>query len=64
VAVTTKIRSHGARIFINALDDADKKVATGDLDAYDEDIKSGANIVQTNYPALLMQYLKKKGLYY
>ena len=64
VAVTTKIKSHGARIFINALDDADKKVATGDLDAYDEDIKSGANIVQTNYPALLMQYLKKKGLYY
>ena len=64
VAVTTKIKSHGARIFINALDDADKKVAAGDLDAYDEDIKSGANIVQTNYPALLMQYLKKKGLYY
>jgi len=64
VAVTTKIRNHGARAFINALDDADKKVAAGDLDAYDEDIKNGANIVQTNYPALLMQYLKKKGLYY
>ena len=64
VAVTTKIKGHGARVFINALDDADKKVATGDLDAYDEDLKNGANIVQTNYPALLMQYLKKKGLYY
>ncbi|HEY4285590.1 MAG TPA: glycerophosphodiester phosphodiesterase family protein [Puia sp.] len=64
VAVTTKIRNHGARAFINALDDADKKVAAGDLDAYEEDIKNGANIVQTNYPALLMQYLKKKGLYY
>ncbi|MBS1662087.1 MAG: glycerophosphodiester phosphodiesterase family protein [Bacteroidetes bacterium] len=64
VAVTTKIKAHGARAFINALDDADKKVATGDLDAYDEDIKNGANIVQTNYPAQLMQYLKKKGLYY
>ena len=64
VAVTTKIRNHGARAFINALDDADKKVAAGDLDAYDEDIRNGANIVQTNYPALLMQYLKKKGLYY
>ncbi|HTI93650.1 MAG TPA: glycerophosphodiester phosphodiesterase family protein [Puia sp.] len=64
VAVTTKIRNHGARAFINALDDADKKVAAGDLDAYDEDIKNGANIVQTNYPTLLMQYLKKKGLDY
>lgn len=64
VAVTAKIKAHGARAFINALDDADKKVATGDLDAYDEDIKNGANIVQTNYPAQLMQYLKKKGLYY
>lgn len=64
VSVVTKIKSHGSRVFINALDDADKKVAAGDLDAYDEDVKYGANIVQTNYPALLMQYLKKKGLYY
>jgi glycerophosphoryl diester phosphodiesterase len=63
-AVVGKIKSHGARVFINALDDADKKVATGDIDAYDEDVKYGANIIQTNYPALLMQYLKKKGLYY
>jgi len=64
VSVVTKIKDHDARVFINALDDADKKVATGDLDAYDEVLKSGANIVQTNYPALLQQYLKKKGLYY
>lgn len=62
-SVVNKIRSHGARVFINALDDADK-LADTHPDAFDVDVASGANIVQTNYPVLLMQYLKKKGLYH
>lgn len=62
-SVVSKIKSHGARVFINALDDADK-LAVANPDAYDVDVVNGANIVQTNYPVLLMQYLKKKGLYH
>lgn len=62
-SVVNKIRSHGARAFINALDDADK-LAASNPDAFDVDVVSGAGIVQTNYPVLLMQYLKKKGLYH
>jgi glycerophosphoryl diester phosphodiesterase len=64
IAVTTKIKNNGARIWINALGEVDKKAAGGDLEAYGELIKSGANMIQTDYPALLMKYLKSKGLYY
>jgi len=64
VAVTKKIKNNGARVWINALGAVDKKAAAGDLEAYGELIKNGANMVQTDQPALLMTYLKSKNLYY
>lgn len=64
VAVTTKIKSNGGRIWINALGPIDKRVAAGDLEAFGELLKNGANMIQTDYPALLMKYLKSKDLYY
>jgi len=64
VAVTTKIRNNGARVWINALGEVDKKAAAGNLEAYGELMKNGANMIQTDYPALLMKYLKSKNLYY
>jgi glycerophosphoryl diester phosphodiesterase len=64
IAVTTKIRNNGARVWINALGEVDKKAAAGDLEAYGELIQHGANMIQTDYPALLMKYLKSKNLYY
>ncbi|MBS1916897.1 MAG: glycerophosphodiester phosphodiesterase family protein [Bacteroidetes bacterium] len=60
--VVNKIKSHGSRVFINALGDDDEKAASGNADAYMEELKNGANIIQTNYPALLKQYLEKKRL--
>lgn len=62
--VTAKIKNNHARIWINALGEVDKKAAAGDLEAYGELLKNGANMIQTDYPALLMQYLKSKHLYY
>jgi glycerophosphoryl diester phosphodiesterase len=64
VAVTSKIKANGGRIWINALGDVDKKAAAGDVEAYGELLKNGANMIQTDYPALLMKYLKSKHLYY
>jgi glycerophosphoryl diester phosphodiesterase len=64
VAVTTKIKNNGARVWINALGEVDKKAAAGNLEAYGELMKNGANMIQTDYPALLMKYLKSKNLYY
>jgi glycerophosphoryl diester phosphodiesterase len=64
VAVTAKIKANGGRIWINALGDVDKKAAAGDLEAYGELLKNGANMIQTDYPALLMKYLKSKHIYY
>jgi glycerophosphoryl diester phosphodiesterase len=64
VSVTTRIRNNGARVWINALGEVDKKAAAGDLEAYGELMKNGANMIQTDYPALLMKYLQRKNLYY
>lgn len=64
VEVTAKIKKNGGRIWINSLGEIDKRAAEGDLEAYGELLKNGANMVQTDYPALLMKYLKSKGLYY
>ena len=35
----------------------DKKAAAGNLNAYDDLIKFGANIIQTDQPALVKKYL-------
>lgn len=64
VEVTSKIRKNGGRVWINALGPIDKRAAAGDLEAYGELLMNGANMVQTDYPALLMKYLKSKNRYY
>lgn len=63
VEAIANIRRHGARAFINALDETDKKAVAGDEDAFGLLIGQGASIVQTNYPALLKAYLQKKKRY-
>ncbi len=60
IAVTSKIKNGGARIWINALGDVDKKATAGNLEAYGDLLKNGANMIQTDNPALLMKYLKTK----
>lgn len=60
-AVVTKIKNNGGRVWINALDDTDKAAAGGNTAAYGELLKKGANIIQTDYPALLQEYLKTHG---
>lgn len=62
--VISKIKKNGGRVWINSLGEIDKRAAAGDLEAYGELLKNGANMVQTDYPALLMKYLKSKNLYY
>lgn len=63
-AVSSKIKKEGARVWINALGEVDKRAAAGDLEAFGMLLKNGANMIQTDYPALLMKYLKSKNLYY
>lgn len=63
-AVVKKLKKGKSRIWINALGTVDKKAAAGELNAYDELLKFGANIIQTDQPALLKKYLQSKGLYY
>lgn len=58
-----KIKSNGARIWINALGDVDKRVAANDFSAFDNLKSNGANIIQTDYPQLLLEYLRKKKLH-
>lgn len=64
VEVTSKIRKNGGRVWINALGVIDKRAAGGDLEAYGELLKNGANMIQTDYPALLMKYLQSTNRYY
>ena len=52
--------NYGRPIFINALGDIDKLV-TKDIKAYDVLIAKGVHIIQTDYPELLLNYLRKTG---
>lgn len=56
-AVTEKIKSNGARVWINALGEVDLKAVTSGSAAFEELLKNGANIIQTDQPALLKAYL-------
>lgn len=58
------IRRHGARAFINALDEVDNRVLAGNEEAFADLLAHGASIIQTNYPALLKAYLIKKKRYH
>ena len=62
--VVNVCKSNGSRIWINALGDVDSKVAAGDLNAFEEVTKYGANMIQTDQPALLKEYLEARNLYH
>lgn len=63
-AVIEKVKAKGARAWINSLGDTDKRIAAGDKTAFGERLKAGANIIQTDYPAMWKQYLQENGLYH
>lgn len=63
-AVVHILKNGKCRVWINALGEVDKKAVSGDLTAYDELLKNGANIIQTDQPGLLKKYLESKNLYY
>lgn len=64
LTAVNKIKDNGGRVWINALGNVDRKAAAGNLAAFDEVLNNGANIIQTDQPALLMKYLKSKNLYH
>jgi glycerophosphoryl diester phosphodiesterase len=63
-AVIAKVKAKGARAWINSLGDTDKRIAAGDKAAFGDRLKVGANIIQTDYPAKWIAYLKENGLYH
>lgn len=62
--VISRIKKNGARVWNNALGDVDAKVVAGNIEAFEEVLKPGANIIQTDQPALLKAYLIKTKRYY
>ena len=62
--VTNLLRKNNARIWINSLGEADAKMRYGDMEeVFGELTKYGANIIQTNEPAMLLEYLRAVGLH-
>lgn len=51
------IKTKGARVWINALGEVDEKAAAGNPAAFEEVLSKGANIIQTDQPALLKKHL-------
>lgn len=64
VEVIKSIKAHGARVWHNALGEVDKQVGAGNVAAFEQALKTGANIIQTDYPALLKEFLISKKMYY
>ncbi|WP_315823722.1 hypothetical protein [Paraflavitalea speifideaquila] len=62
--VVNIIKGHGARVWINALGEVDMKVAAGNTAAFEGVLKEGANIIQTDQPALLKAYLLSTNRYH
>jgi len=62
--VTGTVKSNNGRVWINALGDVDDEVVAGNIAAFEKVLKNGANIIQTDQPALLKKYLESKGLYH
>ncbi|MBO9631812.1 MAG: glycerophosphodiester phosphodiesterase family protein, partial [Chitinophagaceae bacterium] len=58
------IKANGARVWHNALGEVDKEVKAGNTNAFEKSISTGANIIQTDYPALLKEFLISKKMYY
>lgn len=62
--LTKLIRENNARIWINALGEADAKMRYGNIKkVLDKLTVYGANIIQTNEPAMLLEYLRAVGLH-
>ena len=62
--LTKLIRENNARIWINALGEADATMRYGNIKkVLDKLIVFGANIIQTNEPAMLLEYLRAVGLH-
>jgi len=60
--VCTLIRDHNARIWINSLGEADARMRYGDMKGtFDKLTKYGANVIQTNEPEMLLEYLRAIG---
>ena len=58
------LKENHARIWINALGEADCYIRYGEgKEALNELVKYGANMIQTNKPELLLQLLKSEGLH-
>ena len=62
--VTSLIRDHGARIWINALGEPDQLIRDGRTEeAMTELLKHKANVIQTDEPEKVIQYLSSVGLH-
>lgn len=62
--LTAMLRKHKARVWINTLGDADSLLTTDKKERVMGDmLEHGANIIQTDQPEILLQYLKSKGLH-
>lgn len=64
VEVISGIKANGVRVWHNALGPVDKEVGAGNTAAFEKAVSTGANIIQTDYPALLKQFLISKKMYY
>ncbi|MGB5555531.1 MAG: glycerophosphodiester phosphodiesterase family protein [Flavobacteriaceae bacterium] len=62
--VTAMLRKHKARVWINTLGEADSLLTTASKESTMADLlRHGANIIQTDQPEILLQYLRSKGLH-
>lgn len=64
----SEIRKRGSRVWVNSLQPQhcaghNDEQAAIDINTYDWFIENGINIIQTDRPALLINYLKKRGLH-
>ncbi|ULQ52017.1 glycerophosphodiester phosphodiesterase family protein [Flavihumibacter fluvii] len=58
--IVEDILQRGGRVWINALGEVDKAVAAGHPEAFEQVLKYSVNIIQTDYPKLLINYLDKR----
>lgn len=57
--VISNIKKHNSRVFINSLGNIDQQAADGNLPSFETVLQHGANMIQTDEPALLLQYLRQ-----
>jgi len=63
-AIAARILDTGTRVWMNALGEVDRLAAAGEPErAYGELLEAGANVIQTDRPGLLLEYLRARGLH-